>query len=251
MSGGGRTVRAAVARDGVVVADSLDARCRVRGGDGRHGRQALAGVTASVRRCLAHRSPAGWRMSSARPAGEELGQAGGGGLGRPGGGDIACRMMARRTSITPRPRRCVPRPLAAMLPYLTEHFGNPSGTHAVARRRPVGHRRRPRRGGRGASAASPARSSSPSGGTEADNLAVLGAPPAAAEPGPCCARPSSTTPCATPARAVGGTTVAVDGAGRHRPRRPGRARSAPGSALVSVMLVNNEVGTIAAPGRGG
>ncbi len=27
-----------------------------------------------------------------------------------------------------------PQALAAMLPFLTEHFGNPSGSHAVARR---------------------------------------------------------------------------------------------------------------------
>src|ERR1700691_3018522 len=76
-----------------------------------------------------------------------------------------------------------PESLAAMLPYLTEHFGNPSGSHGVARRarlaidearddmaRCLGCR--------------PGEIVFTSGGTEADNLAVLGAPAPAPAPAP-------------------------------------------------------------------
>ncbi|MGH9018002.1 MAG: aminotransferase class V-fold PLP-dependent enzyme, partial [Acidimicrobiales bacterium] len=66
-----------------------------------------------------------------------------------------------------------PEALAAMLPYLTEHFGNPAGAHAVARtaRRAVDDAR---------DAVAVALGCRPGevvftgSGTEADNLAVLG-----------------------------------------------------------------------------
>ena len=49
----------------------------------------------------------------------------------------------------------------AMLPYLREHFGNPSSTHAYGSARARRRRARPRRRSRGCSARNPTRSSSP------------------------------------------------------------------------------------------
>ena len=70
----------------------------------------------------------------------------------------------------------------AMLPWLGERFGNPSGDHRVARaaRQAVDEARDARR--RCPSAAAPATSCSRAVGTEADNLAVRGVH--AARPGP-------------------------------------------------------------------
>ncbi len=74
-----------------------------------------------------------------------------------------------------------PEAVEAMLPYLTERFGNPSGSHAVSRearkaldeaRDTVAH----------CLGARPAEVVFTGGGTEADNLAILGA--LAVRPGP-------------------------------------------------------------------
>ena len=136
-----------------------------------------------------------------------------------------------------------PEALAAMLPFLGEHFGNPAGAHAVARRA-----RRALDDARDEVAAclgcEPGEVVFTSGGTEADNLAVLGAPPAAdRNPGAvlCSAVEHHAVRNAT--RAVGGRLVAVDGDGRVDLDAL-RSALGPEVALVSVMLVNNEVGTI-------
>src|SRR5215212_7499028 len=74
-----------------------------------------------------------------------------------------------------------PEAVEAMLPYLTERFGNPSGSHAVSRearkalddaRDTVAH----------CLGARPAEVVFTGSGTEADNLAIIGA--AAVRPGP-------------------------------------------------------------------
>ena len=136
-----------------------------------------------------------------------------------------------------------PEAVAAMLPYLTEHFGNPSGSHAVARaaRLAVDDARDevaavPRVRAR-------ARWCSPSGGTEADNLAVLGAH-GAGRRRRACARPSSTTPCCIACAVAAGarpcpSTPPGSSTSTRWPRR-----LQPGVGLVSVMLANNEVGTV-------
>src|SRR5580704_19529169 len=66
-----------------------------------------------------------------------------------------------------------PEALAAMVPYLTEHFGNPSGSHSMARAA-----RSALDDARDAVAAAlgcrPGEVVFTGGGTESDNLAVLG-----------------------------------------------------------------------------
>ena len=91
------------------------------------------------------------------------------------------------------------------------------------------------------------------GGTEADNLAVLGtlaaAVPTAGRPDRWCARPWSTTRCSRPAGPPPGTSGSSSGrcpsdAGGHGGPRGLAEACTPDVALVSVMVVNNEVGTI-------
>src|SRR5579862_5850091 len=136
-----------------------------------------------------------------------------------------------------------PESLAAMLPYLTEHFGNPSGAHALARRArtAVDEARDEVAACLGCE---PGEVVFTSGGTESDNLAVLGARPAAPEGAGtvlCSAVEHHAVRNAT--RAAGGRPVAVDGRGRVDLDAL-RGVLTPEVALVSVMLVNNEVGTI-------
>ena len=127
--------------------------------------------------------------------------------------------------------------LAAMLPFLADSYGNASGGHSVARaaRRALDAAREVLAGLLGAS---PGEVVFTSGGTEADNLAVLGV---AAGPGTtlCSAveHPAVLEACL----AVGGSAVAVDGRGvidldALAELLDQRVR------LVSVMLVNNETG---------
>src|SRR5688572_18917799 len=68
-----------------------------------------------------------------------------------------------------------PEAVAAMLPFLTEHFGNPSGSHAVARRakRALEDAREEVASALGCR---PGEVVFTGGGTEADNLAILGVP---------------------------------------------------------------------------
>jgi len=132
-----------------------------------------------------------------------------------------------------------PESLSAMLPYLTEHFGNASGGHALARRA-----RRAIDEGRDTVAeclgCEPGEVVFTSGGTEACNLAVLGAPVSRGSV-VCSAveHHAVRNACA----AVGGAEVPVDSSGTVDLDRLDELVD-PDVGLVSVMLVNNEVGSI-------
>jgi cysteine desulfurase len=142
-----------------------------------------------------------------------------------------------------------PEALAAMTPYLTGAFGNPSGMHSVAREAKTGLEiaREQVAAGLGCE---PGEVVFTAGGTEADNLAVLGAAHAA--------RPSGRRRVVTtafehkgvlaPAKrlATEGHDVVYAGVGADGIVDLDRFADAldPSTAVVSVMLVNNEVGTI-------
>jgi cysteine desulfurase len=134
---------------------------------------------------------------------------------------------------------------AAMEPWLTGGFGNPSGSHRVAReaRRAVDEARDVVAEVVGCE---PGEVVFTSGGTEADNLAVRGVPCAARRRG----APSGAVCSAVEHHAVlhaveceHGHTVGVDDAGRVDLAAL-RAAVGAGTGLVSVMLANNEVGTV-------
>ena len=138
-----------------------------------------------------------------------------------------------------------PEAFDAMKPWLTTAFGNPSGGHRIAREacRAVDE-------ARDAVAASlgcqPGEMVFTAGGTEADNLAVSGVLAAARlRGGPTGAVCSAIEHHAVlhAVEAEGGHTVAVDRAGRVDLDALSDAIDAD-TALVSVMLANNEVGTI-------
>jgi cysteine desulfurase len=134
-----------------------------------------------------------------------------------------------------------PEAVEAMLPYLTERFGNPSGAHAVSR-----EARKALDDARDTVAqclgARPAEVVFTGGGTEADNLAILGA---------WAVRPGPTVCSAIEHHAV---LHACDSLGHNRLAPVGADgvvdldRLAdlldPSVSVVSVMLANNEVGTI-------
>jgi cysteine desulfurase len=130
-----------------------------------------------------------------------------------------------------------PEAIAAMLPFLAGQYGNPSGSHSVARaaQRALDEAREELAGMLGAS---PGEIVFTSGGTEADNLAVSGV---AAGPSTvlCSAveHPGVLEPC----RAAGGRRLAVDDRGVID--LEALAESLDDNVrLVSVMLVNNETG---------
>ncbi|HEX6166434.1 MAG TPA: cysteine desulfurase family protein [Acidimicrobiales bacterium] len=133
-----------------------------------------------------------------------------------------------------------PEARAAMLPWLGERFGNPSGAHRVARaaRQAIDEAR---------DAVAEAVGCQPgevvftSGGTEADNLAVRGVH--AARPGRVLCSAVEHDAVLGPVAAVGGDTVPVDGRGAVDLDALARAL-APDTTLVSVMAANNEVGTV-------
>ncbi len=133
-----------------------------------------------------------------------------------------------------------PEALAAMVPYLTEHFGNPSGSHAIARRARVAIDEARDEVAR-CLGCEPGEVVFTSGGTESDNLAVLGAP--ASGPGTvlCSAVEHHAVLHACAAR--GGTTVPV-GPNGVVDLDALAGLLGPEVALVSVMLVNNEVGSV-------
>jgi len=133
-----------------------------------------------------------------------------------------------------------PQAVEAMLPYLFHRFGNPSGSHAVAR-----EARKALEESRDVVAdclgAHPGEIVFTAGGTEADNLAVIGHH--AVHPG--------TVVCsAVEHHAVLHACAAVDGL--VAPVMPSGVIDldalsdllGPGVSLVSVMLANNEVGTV-------
>ncbi len=143
-----------------------------------------------------------------------------------------------------------PEAVAAMLPFLSEHFGNPSGGHAAARAAKTALEEA-REQVAAALGAQPGEIVFTAGGTEADNLAVKGAAYAAREAG----IGDRVVTTAFEHKAVLAsvdrlehegfrvTRVGVDGGGLVD--LDALADSLDGrTVLVSVMLVNNEVGTI-------
>lgn len=135
-----------------------------------------------------------------------------------------------------------PEAVEAMVPFLAEHHGNPSGSHAAAR-----HARRAVDDARDAVAAlvgcRPGEVVFTSGGTEADVTALVGAAGAVGS-GPVAVSAVEhaavgDTARGLAARGVPVVEVPVDGRGRvDLDALPADA------ALVSAMLANNEVGTI-------
>jgi cysteine desulfurase len=133
-----------------------------------------------------------------------------------------------------------PEARAAMLPWLGERFGNPSGAHRVARaaRQAVDEAR---------DAVAEVTGCRPgdvvftSGGTEADNLAVTGVH--AARPGPVLCSAVEHEAVLGPVARVGGRTVPVDPSGLVDLEAL-ETLLTPDVTLVSVMVANNEVGAI-------
>src|SRR5580704_16223335 len=133
----------------------------------------------------------------------------------------------------------------AMRPWLTTSFGNPSGGRRVARaaRQAVDEAREVTAIALGCE---PGEVIFTSGGTEADNLAVAGTIGASAgRGGPTGAVCSAIEHHAVllAVEAVGGATVGVDAEGRIDLDQLADAVG-PETILVSVMLANNEVGTV-------
>jgi len=138
-----------------------------------------------------------------------------------------------------------PEAFDAMRPWLTTSFGNPSGGHRIAREacRAVDEARDAVAAALGCA---PGEVVFTGGGTEADNLAVAGVLAAVRAQG----KPAGAVCSAIEHHAVlhaveaeGGHTVGVDAAGRIDLDRLADGIDA-STALVSVMLANNEVGTI-------
>ena len=142
----------------------------------------------------------------------------------------------------------LPEVLEAMMPYLTGSFGNPSGVYATGReaRKAVEQARRQAAEFLGAE---PSEILFTSGGTESDNMAIRGAMLAAAEKG----RHLITD--AIEHHAVLHTCEALEKQGFEatylQPDREGviapesvRKAIREDTALISVMTVNNEIGTV-------
>jgi cysteine desulfurase len=137
-----------------------------------------------------------------------------------------------------------PESLAAMLPYLTEHFGNPSGSHALARRARLAVDEA-RDDVAQCLGCEPGEVVFTSGGTEADNLAVLGVHASGRGAVVCSAVEHHAVLNASDA--VGGVTVPVHGTGIVDLDALRRALGSGGEVevgLVSIMLVNNELGSV-------
>jgi cysteine desulfurase len=141
-----------------------------------------------------------------------------------------------------------PEVLEAMLPYLTEHFGNPSSIHGSGRRARLGLDEARETVAR-ILGAKPREIVFTGGGTESDNLAIKGAAWAASARGRKLVTSSVEHKAVLHACAVmerfgfGVTYLRVDRYGRVD---PADVASAIGehTTVVSVMYANNEVGTI-------
>jgi cysteine desulfurase len=133
-----------------------------------------------------------------------------------------------------------PESLAAMVPYLTEHFGNPSGSHSLARRALAAIDEARDEVAR-CLGCEPGQVIFTSGGTESDNLAVLGVPGSGGETVLCSAVEHHAVLNACAAR--GAVTVRVDRSGVIDLDALAEHLD-PQVELVSIMLVNNEVGTV-------
>lgn len=133
-----------------------------------------------------------------------------------------------------------PEAVEAMLPHLTEHYGNPSGAHRMAR-----DARRALDDARDALAeavgADPGGVVFTAGGTEADNLAVFGAVGARSGVAVCPATEHHAV--LEPVEHVGGRVVGVHADGRVDLDALEQALEPP-VAVVSVMAVNNETGVV-------
>jgi cysteine desulfurase len=136
-----------------------------------------------------------------------------------------------------------PEAVEAMLPFLSERFGNPSGSHAPSReaRKALDEARETVAGCLGAR---PSEVVFTGGGSEADNLAILGT--LAVRPGPTVCSAVEHHAVLHACDAAGDNRLAaVDGAGVvHLGRLAGLLD--PSVSVVSVMLANNEVGTVQA-----
>ena len=138
--------------------------------------------------------------------------------------------------------------LAAMLPYLTDHFGNPSSLHAAGRRARQGLDEA-REGIAAILGAKPREIVFTGGGSEADNLALKGAAWAASARGRHIVTSSVEHKAVLNACAIlerSGfevTYLPVDRYGRVDPAEV-EAAITEHTALVSIMYANNEVGTI-------
>ena len=128
----------------------------------------------------------------------------------------------------------------AMLPWLGERFGNPSGDHQVAReaRKAVDEARDAVADLVGCQ---PGEVVFTGGGTEADNLAVRGVH--AARPGPVLCSAIEHEAVLGPVHHLGGSTIPVDDAGLLDLDALATALG-PDTTVVSVMAANNEVGVI-------
>ncbi len=139
--------------------------------------------------------------------------------------------------------------LDAMLPYLREHFGNPSSGHVYGRR---AHEAIERARAQVAAflGCEPDEVVFTSGGTEANNLAILGSVAALHDPArshvvtTAVEHPATARPCeALAKRGAEVTVLPVDGDGRVDPDAA-RAFIRDDTALVTVMLANNETGAL-------
>ena len=134
-----------------------------------------------------------------------------------------------------------PQAVAAMLPFLSEQFANPSGSHRFAR-----EARRAIDEARDVVAATigcrPGEVIFTSGGTEADNTAVFGALDRHPGVAVCSAAEHHAVLEAVSAR--GGVVVGVDRFGQIDLAALAAVLTSDPIAIVSLMAVNNEVGTI-------
>ena len=130
--------------------------------------------------------------------------------------------------------------LEAMLPYLTEQFGNASSLHSAGRRARAGLDEAHEKVGR-ALGASPREIVFTSGGTEADNLAVLGVH--ARIGGTVVTTAIEHHAVLNPARRIGARLVGATAEGLVDLDALALALDET-VTLVSVMAVNNEVGTV-------
>jgi len=141
----------------------------------------------------------------------------------------------------------LPEVVDAMLPYLREHFGNPSSGHAYGR---LAHEavERARRQVAGLIGCDPDEVIFTSGGTEANNLAIRGTLEARSERHhvvtTAVEHPATVYPCAWLERhGVRITRLRVDSKGRARVEDAQRAIDTD-TALVTVMHSNNETGVL-------
>src|SRR5436305_12577289 len=134
-----------------------------------------------------------------------------------------------------------PEAVEAMLPFLTDHFGNAAGSHAVAReaRKALDEAREVVASCLGAT---PAEVVFTGGGTEADNLAVLGRH--AARPGPVVCSAVEHHAVLHACASLPYSRLAPVGADGRVELDALDELLDPGVTLVSVMLANNEVGTV-------